>query len=105
MRLPGQTTWTNGVCMCTGSRSCGVQVGDREFWRNCRQLLHTKELRHTELLINEYVQAPVQDQGTETASSANDQQEETQPQNAPHPAESAGPGPSLFVSVYKKTVY
>lgn len=44
MRLPDQNTWTPGVC--TGPRrprSYGVQVGGREFRRNRRQLLCTKE--------------------------------------------------------------
>lgn len=44
MRLPGETTWTPGVCtgQC-GPRSYKVRVGDKEFRRNRRQLLHTRE--------------------------------------------------------------
>jgi hypothetical protein len=44
MRLPGQKTWTPGICTgLLGPRSYGVRVGDREYRRNRRQLLHTKE--------------------------------------------------------------
>ena len=44
MRLPRQTTWTQGICtgQC-GPRSYKVQVGHREFRRNRRQLIPTKE--------------------------------------------------------------
>ena len=44
MRLPGQSTWTPGVCTgpC-GPQSYGVKVGDRQFRRNRRQLLLTRE--------------------------------------------------------------
>jgi len=49
MQLPGQTKWTPGVCtgQC-GPRSYNVRVGDREFRRNRRQLLYTKEARPLE---------------------------------------------------------
>ena len=44
MRLPGEKTWTPGVCTGSqGPRSYGVQVGGRDFRRNRRQLLHTHE--------------------------------------------------------------
>ena len=44
MRLPGQTMWTPGVCMgqC-GPRSYKVRVGDRDYRRNRRQLVHSGE--------------------------------------------------------------
>ena len=44
MRLPGQTTWTPGVCIgqCC-PRSYRVRVDGREFRRNRRQLIHSGE--------------------------------------------------------------
>ena len=44
MQLPGEKTWTPGVCTGSrGPRSYGVCVGEQEFRRNRRQLLHTQE--------------------------------------------------------------
>lgn len=44
MRLPGQTTWSSGVCMgMAGPRSYRVRVGGHEFRRNRRQLLRPSE--------------------------------------------------------------
>ena len=44
MRLPGQKKWTPGTCLgLCGPRSYRVRVREREFIRNRRQLLHTKE--------------------------------------------------------------
>ena len=44
IQLPGEKTWTPGVCTGSrGPRSCGVHVGEQEFRRNRRQLLHTQE--------------------------------------------------------------
>ena len=44
MQLPGERTWTPGVCTGSrGPRSYGVRVGEQEFRRNRRQLLHTRE--------------------------------------------------------------
>jgi len=49
MQLPGQTKWTPGVCTGQhGPRSYNVRVDDREFRRNRRQLLYTKEARPLE---------------------------------------------------------
>ena len=44
LRLPGQTTWTAGVCQgAVGPRSYEVQVGGSRYRRNRRQLIHTEE--------------------------------------------------------------
>ena len=44
MRLPGETKWTPGICIGRCSpRSYRVRVGDKEFRRNRRQLIHTQE--------------------------------------------------------------
>ena len=44
MRLPGQKTWSPGVCAgLVGPRSYEVKVGERMFVRNRRQLLKTGE--------------------------------------------------------------
>ena len=44
MRLPGEKKWTAGICAGPArARSYGVKVGDAEFRRNHRQLLHTSE--------------------------------------------------------------
>ena len=44
MQLPGEKTWTPGVCTGSwGPRSYGVRVREQEFRRNRRQLLHTQE--------------------------------------------------------------
>ena len=45
MQLPGQTTWTAGVCKeVVGPRSYDVQVGESRYRRNRQQLLRTNEL-------------------------------------------------------------
>ena len=44
MRHPGETTWISGVFVGQhGPSSYNVRVGDRQFQRNRRQLLHTRE--------------------------------------------------------------
>lgn len=44
MQLPGENTWTPGVCMDqSGLRSYKVKVGDQEYRRNRCQLIQTKE--------------------------------------------------------------
>ena len=44
IELPGENTWTTGVCMDqSGPRSYKVKGGDQEYCRNQRQLIQTKE--------------------------------------------------------------
>ena len=44
MRLPGQKSWSQGVCMgLVGPWSYGVKVGESTFFRNCRQLIQLDE--------------------------------------------------------------
>ena len=44
MRLPGQTTWSAGVCKgLVGPRSYEVKVGEGSYRRNHRQLIHADE--------------------------------------------------------------
>ena len=44
MRLPGEKTWTPGVCAgLVGPRSYEVKVGDRNFMRNRRQLIKSSD--------------------------------------------------------------
>ena len=45
MRLPGQTTWSAGICTDTlGPRSYAVKMGERVFRRNRRQLIRSDNL-------------------------------------------------------------
>lgn len=66
MQLPGQTKWTPGVCTGQhGPRSYNVRVDDREFRRNRRQLLYTKEARPLEPPnIDPNVETPTASDGT-----------------------------------------
>ena len=41
VHLPGQSTWSTGIC--TGPRSYDVQVGERFYRRNRRQLIYANE--------------------------------------------------------------
>ena len=44
MRLPGQQTWSTGVCAgLVGPRSYGAKVGDRTFVRNRRHLIKSDD--------------------------------------------------------------
>ena len=44
MQLPGQTSWSPGVCAgLVGPRSYEVKVGDRTFVRNRRHLIKSGE--------------------------------------------------------------
>lgn len=44
MQLPGEKTWTPGLCVGqSGPRSYNVNVGGREYRRNRRQIMSTKE--------------------------------------------------------------
>ena len=44
MKLPGEKTWTQGVCAgLVGPRSYEVKMGDRVFVRNRRHLLASDE--------------------------------------------------------------
>ena len=44
LRLPGQTTWSTGTCKSlVGPRSYDVQVGERIYRRNRRQLIYANE--------------------------------------------------------------
>ena len=44
MRLPGQKSWSQGVCTgLVGPRSYGVKVGESTFVQNRRQLIQSDE--------------------------------------------------------------
>ena len=44
MRLPGQTTWSAGMCVGhVGPRSYVVKVGETQYRRNRRQLIQANE--------------------------------------------------------------
>ena len=44
MRLPGETTWTSGVCTdLEGSRSYKLRVGEKIYRRNGRQIIQADE--------------------------------------------------------------
>ena len=44
MQLPGEKTWTPGICTGqSGPRSYKVKVGNQEYRRNRRQLVQTNE--------------------------------------------------------------
>ena len=59
MRLPGQSTWTKGVCTgLQGPRSYGVKVGETEYRRNRRQIIRTKEIPDPELTDSEPREVP-----------------------------------------------
>ena len=59
MRLPGEKKWTSGICTGpVGPRSYGVKVGEAEFRRNRRQLLHTSERPEIDIPAQESEQVP-----------------------------------------------
>jgi len=85
LRLPGETTWTPGVCtgQC-GPRSYKVRVGDREFRRDRRQLLHTREQLPLDLPDGEPNATPQPDT-RETDGSTDQQMPEIPSASSPKP--------------------
>ena len=83
MRLPGESTWTPGVCtrQC-GPRSYGIRVGDREFRRNRRQLLLTGERPPPQDIPSmEIEEAPFTDDGTTPATQVPDVETPAEPES------------------------
>ena len=95
MRLPGQKNWTQGVCTgLQGPKSYGVRVGNHEYRRNRRQLLHTKEPLPLDLPIEEPSKdAPAA--GTEGAPTIVDPHSTCKIPEMPAPVNSPGPAESL----------
>ena len=81
MRLPGQSTWSPGVCAgLVGPRSYEVKVGDRTFVRNRRHLIQSKETVPEDL--PEAEDSPRQQEGSE-ATPPQCQPEDQQPAGTP----------------------
>ena len=86
MRLPGQRTWSPGVCTgLVGPRSYRVKVGEKVFVRNRRQLICSDK----QLLPVPDVDQSLPDSNTEPESIPSDPVEQRSQQNSP--PESAAP--------------
>ena len=59
MRLPGQSTWSRGMCTgLVGPRSYGVLVGEREFRSNRRHIIRSSEPFRPEISVPETTPPP-----------------------------------------------
>ena len=59
MRLPGQSTWSRGMCTAlVGPRSYGVLVGEREFRHNRRHIIRSSEPFRPEISVLETTPQP-----------------------------------------------
>ena len=98
MQLPGQKTWTTGVCTgLQGPRSYGVQVGEQKFRRNRRHLIRTKEPGPVDIPQEELPSTSnTQNTAEDTPSSLPEQQDNTRSiGNSSEPDRPGSPIPSL----------
>ena len=51
IRIPGQSTWSRGICKTrVGPRSHEIEVGATTYRRNCAHTIPTKEQRDSDIL-------------------------------------------------------